>query len=131
MNKKYAWTLAELMMALIFIMVIAGFLISNFKPSQQNAKIKAYAGIRNIEKGIVSVGDYYTEAAKTEARKHNDSDNNVITTGAVKRTIFYKDPDSAIEKAGNDTFCMILADAFSLKEAPNCSKTIDTSTPNK
>ena len=129
MNKKYAWTLAELMMALIFIMVIAGFLISNFKPSQQNAKIKAYAGIRNIEKGIVSVGDYYTKAAATKAREHNDSNNNVITTGAVKRTIFYK--NAAIESAGNDTFCMILADAFSLKEAPNCSnKNIDLATPN-
>ena len=81
--KKYAWTIAELLMALVFIMVISGFLISNFKPNKQSAKINVYATIRNLEKGIIAIDDKYeklaTECTDCCTGDSYDLDNNPTT----------------------------------------------------
>jgi len=107
MNKKLAWTLAELMVAMTFIMLISGFLVSVFKPKTQNTRIQAYAAIRNITKGIIAVDDKY------EKTPPEDTTNSGI---------FYQNtatPDV-------DTFCLEMADVFTLKQTANCKKSETT-----
>ena len=48
MNKKPAWTLAELVIALLFIITISVIGISVFNPNVQKSKIYIYAFLKNL-----------------------------------------------------------------------------------
>ena len=102
MNKKFGWTLTEVMVVMIFIIAISGFLASVFKPRTQNAKIQAYAAIRNITKGVIAVHDKYS------SRESDPTDD-----------IFAGDEEPI---DGKSKFCLEMADAFALKKTPECTQ---------
>ena len=117
MNKKFAWTITELVVAMIFIMTIAGFMISNFKPNQQKAKINAFAAMRNIQKGVISVGDV--------------KEKEQMTQWSGGRKDIFTEVDT-FKNANKDTFCMLMADAFTIKSGTtvNCAKNTAIDTAN-
>ncbi len=108
MKKLNAWTLVELFMAMGVIIIISTFLSTAFKPNTQKAKLFAYATINNLITGTLSVSEKY----------QSDPD-------ATPKDLTYQNPDS-----DDDTFCLELADTFSLSETPNCAKTATISDVN-
>ncbi len=106
--KKSAWTLVELVLAMMVIILISGFLISVVKPNTQKAKIYVYATMKNLTKGNIAVIEKY-ENTETETPKD----------------LTYQDPNS-----DNDTYCLEMADVFSLSGSPNCSKNASISDVN-
>lgn len=68
---KNGWTLAELMFAIIIILIITGLLIHIFKPNTQKARIFMYAMIKNINKGNSAVMEKYSSIALDD---ENDED---------------------------------------------------------
>lgn len=109
MKRLKAWTLVELVVAMGFIAVISGFLLTTVKPQSQNAKIYVYATIQNLMKAIVAVGD-----------KYDNQDGE-----PVDGNILYQKPST-----NDDTFCLQMADVFSLKQAAVCAKSTASSTAN-
>ncbi len=105
--KKKAWTLVELFLAMGIIILISSFLLTTFKPNTQKSKVYIYAAMNNLTKGIISVMEKYGEDATTS------------------KTLTYQNPDST-----DDTFCLELADVFSLAKEANCEQSEPISTVN-
>ena len=105
--KNKGWTLVELFVAMTVVILISSFLISSFKPNIQKSKLFVYATISNLTKGVISITDKYNE----DISKVKD--------------LTYQNPDST-----DDTFCLEMADIFSLSTKANCSKTATNSTVN-
>ena len=103
MKKKYAWTLAEMVIAITVLIVLAGIASTVMKASVQKAKFFVYATFRNIEQANV----YLMEKNDDELEQPN--------------------------KNGKDWYCSNLADIFSLKGDANCKAPAsgnDTTTVN-
>ena len=113
MNKKNAWTLVELFMAMGVIILLSTILATTYRPNVQKAKLYIYASMANITKGTIAVKEKY---AKDE-------------TGS--KDLSYQNPDST-----DDTFCIEMADVFTLNKTPECAidstiSTVNLSFPNK
>lgn len=61
MKKIYAWTLAEMVIAITVLILLSGIAMSILKPNTQKAKIFVYATIRNIEKANIAIAERYEE----------------------------------------------------------------------
>lgn len=109
MKKIKAWTITELVVAMVFIAVISGFMLTIVKPQDQSSKIYTYAAIQNLTKGIITVADEY------------DKD-----SSPTNGYIFYQNPSDST----NNTFCLQMADAFSLKQPANCLLSASVGTAN-
>ena len=94
--KKYAWTLAEMVIVIIILFMLSGLCVSLFKPDTQKAKICLYAAIRNITRGNITIIEKYETLMK------------------------HDDPE-----AEEDWYCTQFADAFTLDTEANCSKDAD------
>ena len=68
--KKQAWTMAELAVAIVIILIISCICTSIFKPNIQKAKFYAYAAVNNIRKGNAAVIE------KSNTLKGDDIDGN-------------------------------------------------------
>ncbi len=98
MNRKSGgWTLAELVIALIFVIIISVIGINIFNPNVQKSKIYIYAFLKNL----------------TAA-------NSAIVTN--KGDVINSDPSD--EPAGYDWYCLQLADTFTVSEF-DCEKAAD------
>ena len=67
MKIKPAWSLAELVLALVIIAVISISMIASFKPQNNQTRIFVYSTIRNLTKGNIALIDKYADII-------NDSD---------------------------------------------------------
>ena len=90
--KKNAWTLIEMVVAIIIILMLSGLVVNMFKPEAQKAKFYLYATVRNITKGNITI-------MEKDKSLHKED---LVGT--------------------NDWFCVHFADAFNLENAPNCTR---------
>ncbi|MBQ8847963.1 MAG: type II secretion system protein [Candidatus Gastranaerophilales bacterium] len=93
--KKYAWTMAELLIAMTIIIILTAVGLSTLKPKTQNSKAFIYATMRNITRGNAWI------------LEHNALD----TLDGTRAD-------------GNDWYCAALADALTTKSV-NCTSTTD------
>ncbi len=63
---KKAWTLAELTVAIILVVLISAFAVHIFKPNTQKSRIFAYAMLKNMNKGNSAVMEKYGDVALEE-----------------------------------------------------------------
>ena len=59
MKNKRAFTLTEIVVAMIIVMIISAIIVPNFKPKIQKLRFYAYATIMNIQKGNSAVMERY------------------------------------------------------------------------
>lgn len=110
MSKK-AWTLAELTIAITILLILTAASISVTKNINVNkTKMNLYAAIRNLTMANIAIKEK-----------------------PLSYSLFY--PKSAEEYDADDTktndwYCMNVADAFSMKIAPNCLKSAAANTVN-
>ncbi len=97
--KKTAWTMAELTIAMIVIIVISAISLTVFKPNMQKAAIYMYAIIKNLEKANNAISEKYGEFYPNDAKSRDD--NNAVA---------------------DDWYCVNLADMLSLTQVANCKK---------
>lgn len=93
--KKIAWTLAEMMIALLIVTLLSGICVNLFKPNTQKAKLFVYSAIRNLTMANISVIEKY---------------------GSLTYS-----PTTTLNGNEVDWLCAQLSDALSLDEEPNCS----------
>lgn len=102
--KKSAWTLAELTIAIIVLIILCRASMTISKNININkSKIFIYSAIRNLTMGNIAI---------MEMPANNES--------------FYPDSAGVADNDStvtNDWYCIYLADSFSLSANPNCSKT--------
>ena len=60
MKKYSAFTLAEITVAMIIVMIISAFGVSYFKPNSQKARLFLYGAIMNLQKGNTAISSKYT-----------------------------------------------------------------------
>lgn len=110
MNKN-AWTLAELTIAITILLVLTAASVSMTKNININqTRLNLYAAIRNLTMANIAIKEK-----------------------PLSYSLFY--PKSAEEHDADDTktnnwYCINVADAFSLKTAPNCAKNLNSSSKN-
>lgn len=101
MKKYQAWTLVEMVIAIIIITILSLVCLSNFKPNIQKTKVYIYAVMKNI-----------TSANMVIAEKYDDS------------------LDDETYEGDNDWYCIHLADTFNLTTPVKCEKTLGKDTIN-
>lgn len=103
--KKSAWTLAELAIAIIIMLLLCAASMSISKNISINrSKVYLYAALRNLTMGNIA-----------------------ITEMPVNGGYFYPGNASNHDaSATTDWYCLYLADSFSLAVNPECEKTTDT-----
>ena len=106
MIKKYAWTMVELIVCITIIFIISYTLFNVVKPNMQKSRIFLYATISNLMKGNITIIDKYSKASGGE--------------------LFYQDSSDAV----NNTYCMQLADVFTLDAPAQCGKTLNKNATN-
>lgn len=94
--KNKAWTLMELVICIFIIILISSFLIKNFKPAPQKARIFLYAAMKNLSQANALVID--------------------------KKSSLMSDPSENVVD-DNDAYCLALADNMTLEKTPDCNKT--------
>lgn len=105
--KKNAWTLLELTVIMIVILVLTAASMSVMKTINVNKmRIYTYSAIRNLTMGSIAIKDKYGEMYPDEAKT---SDNNAAVA--------------------NDWYCMNLVDSLMTDGAINCIKNIIDGTP--
>ncbi len=93
MNLKKAWTMAEMMVAFIIIIIVSVIGMTTIKPNQNKAKIYVYATIKNFGRANAYLIEKYGELVSDD-----------MTVGA-----------------NLDPYCIYVADVFSIEGKPNCS----------
>ena len=107
MKKEHAWTLIELIVAATIIFIISYTLLNTVKPNKQRTALYIDAAATNIMRGNIGILENY-ETNETEGG------------------LFYqKSGDST-----NNTYCMQLANMFSLESTPNCATPSSDDTVN-
>ena len=93
MKKINGWTMAELVIAIIILIIVSALSVSVFKPDTNKARIFMYAAMKNLSKGNTAI-----------IEKHNSIA-----------------PDN-MDAGTKDWYCLNLADKFALSNEPNCAK---------
>ena len=149
MKNKRAFTLTEIVVAMIIVMIISAIIVPNFKPKIQKLRFYAYATIMNIQKGNSAVMERYltlltptTNSSSCAAAKYSVgckscSGNNCTACypgyelddytagGTTRKVCSYKETGTVsfiAIAAGYDGYCLRLADNFTLKQAAECKQ---------
>lgn len=105
--KKYAWTMAELTVIIIIMLILTKAAMSITKSINVNkSRIFAYSAVRNLTMGNIYV------------RQKNKMKPEQVIAACNDSTMT------------NDWYCMHLADTYSLKSDTNCAKTATANTVN-
>lgn len=158
MKKSSAFSLAEIVIAMIIVMVISAFMMPYFKSDNKKLKMYAYTTVMNLQKGNSAVMSKYASMIPATANSSScppnkysvgcKSCNSVQCTQCQEGFKLVQDSSGGTIKnvcqftitetvdyigipQGYDGYCLRLADNFSLKEAAKCeTKPAGDSTAN-
>ena len=151
MKKHNAFSLAEIAIAMIIIMIISSFAVGFFKPNAQKARLFTYAAIMNLQKGNSAVmGKYQSlladsiNPAQCPAKDYSYgctscSPPNIDCLACEKSYKLVTDSKGGTPKkvcqniytesisyygiaSDKDGYCLRLADNFTLKGTPYCDR---------
>ncbi len=112
--KKFGWTMAELLVSLAVLVLLAAFCVFGQKPGMNKSELFVYFAVRSLTKANIAIMGKTFEIDDRHI-KYNIGlgyDPKGITGGKFD-----------VDGAGNDWYCSQVADVLSLSGTPNCKRT--------
>lgn len=147
MRKIKAFTLAEIIIAMIIVMIISAFMMPYLKPNQKKLKLYTYAAIVNLQKGNSALMGKYANLIPASANSSSCAINKYSVGcktcnstectscqdgyelvedslgGTIKHVCEFSATGSISYTGipeGYDGYCLRMADSFTLKTAAEC-----------
>ncbi len=147
MRKIKAFTLAEIAISLIIIMILSALAMNYIRPNTQKLKLFAYAGMANLQKANSGIISKYSSLVAVSANPSScsaatysvgcQSCSGSNCTACMSGFTIVEYSDAVIPRkvcqnndtktvsfnsipSGYDGYCLRLADSFTVKGAPNC-----------
>ena len=108
--KKYAWTMAELLIALTIIIILGSFCVGAFKPDTQKSRYFIYSTISNLLRANSSIMEKYGTVMGGD---NNGSGNE--NTFKVSSNVY-------------DWYCGQITEIFTTKSSVNCLRSANATT---